>query len=77
MKNIFTFFATAVITSMLFASCTKCTTCSYTYKYLGKDSSRAYPEQCGNKKELENYREGVNIDASIDNGATVSCTDRK
>jgi hypothetical protein len=77
MKNIFTFFALAIITSVIFASCTKCTTCSYSYKLLGKDSSRSYPEQCGNKKELDNYRQMVNIDASTDNGATVTCTESK
>lgn len=76
MKNIFTFFAAAVVTSMIFASCTKCSTCSYSYKYLGKDSVKAYPEQCGNKKELENYRQTVNIDASTDNGATVTCDEK-
>jgi hypothetical protein len=76
MKNIFTIFAAAIITSVLFASCTKCTTCSYTYKYVGKDSSRNYPEQCGNKTELDNYRQMVNADASADNGATVTCTDK-
>jgi hypothetical protein len=75
MKNIFTFFAAAVITSMLFASCTKCSTCSYSYKYLGNDTARSYPEQCGNKKELDNYRQKVNADASADNGATVTCTE--
>jgi hypothetical protein len=75
MKNIFTFFATAALASMIFASCTKCSTCSYTYKYVGKDSTRNYPEQCGNKKELDNYRQMVNADASTDNGATVTCTE--
>jgi hypothetical protein len=76
MKNIFTFFASAIVISMLFASCTKCSTCSYSYKYLGKDSTRAYPEQCGNKKELDNYRIKVNSDASTDNGATVTCSEK-
>lgn len=77
MRNIFTFLATASLFAVLFASCTKCTTCSYTYKYVGKDSTRLYPEQCGNKKELDNYREMVNIDAATDNGATVTCNESK
>jgi len=76
MKNIFTFLATAILSSMIFASCTKCSTCSYSYKYLGKDSVKSYPEQCGNKQELKNYREMVNVEASTDNGATVSCTEK-
>jgi hypothetical protein len=77
MKNISTFLAAAVITSIIFASCTKCTTCSYAYKLAGKDSSKSYPEQCGNKKELDNYRQMVNAEASTDNGATVTCTESK
>lgn len=76
MRNIFTFFAAAILTSMIFASCSKCSTCSYSYKYLGKDSSKAYPETCGNKKELDNYRQSVNAAAAADNGATVTCTEK-
>lgn len=76
MKNIYTLLAVAAISTLLFASCNKCTTCTYSYKYVGKDSMRLYPEQCGNKKDLDNYRQKVNTDASADNGAGVTCTDK-
>ncbi|MCC6253143.1 MAG: hypothetical protein IT238_11860 [Bacteroidia bacterium] len=76
MKNIFTFLTVAAISAMIFASCTKCSTCSYSYKYLGKDTVKTYPETCGNKEEISNYKQLVNTEASIDNGATVSCTDK-
>jgi hypothetical protein len=65
------------LVSMAFTSCTKCTTCSYTYKYVGKDSTRLYPEECGSSKELDNFRIKVNADAALNNGATVTCSENK
>lgn len=77
MKKLFTLFAATALSAMIFASCTKCTTCSYQYQIAGKDSVKTYPEQCGNKKVLDNYRSTVNAAAATDNGATVTCTDSK
>lgn len=76
MKKITSVIVFAGFSIIMYSSCTKCSTCQYSYKYLGKDSTRVFAEQCGNKKELDNYKSTVNQAASADNGATVSCTDK-
>lgn len=76
MKKFLPFIVLASFGIMLNSACTKCSTCQYSYKYLGKDSTKTYPEQCGNKQELENYKSTVNQAASADNGATVTCNEK-
>ncbi len=62
--SIYTVISSCLI-MVLTASCNHCTTCSYDYynrtsngkyKYLG---NYQYPEQCGTKKEIEQFKEKV------------------
>ncbi len=64
-------FVLIVIATITF-SCNKCETCSHTFKLGGVDSTVSYPKTCGNKKDIEKYKQAVQADAAI-NGSVVTC----
>lgn len=74
MKKVFSIVA-AVVIAVSFASCKKCTTCKYDYSVLGVNYTQTYPEQCGKKKEIENYKKDCKNKAAV-YGATCNCTDK-
>ncbi|MBL8011993.1 MAG: hypothetical protein JNJ64_15410 [Flavobacteriales bacterium] len=61
--------AAAFLVSM--PSCKKCSTCKYTYSSGGTSSTYTYPEQCGNKKDIDAYEDACATAASAVGG---SCT---
>ena len=61
--------------ALAFTACQKCSTCSYSYKLNGKDSTVTYGETCGNSKDIEQYESGVKSAAAI-NGGKVECTSK-
>ena len=53
------------------SSCKNCTTCRYTYEFLGTETTYTYPETCGKKSEIEAYtRECEDVAQSV-NGNCV------
>lgn len=52
-------------------SCKKCTTCTYTYQIFGQTETYSYPELCGSKSEINNYKDACAAAAS---NVSASCT---
>lgn len=63
----------AVFAVAAFASCKKCVTCSYEYEYLGAKQVYTYPQECGNSKQIKDFKAKVEADANR-HGVESSCT---
>jgi hypothetical protein len=74
MKKVFSIVA-AVVIAASFASCKKCTTCKYDYSAFGVNYTYTYPETCGKKKEINDFKTACK-NAASNYGATCSCTDK-
>jgi hypothetical protein len=73
MKKIF--FVIIAIVAISFASCKKCTTCKYDYSLLGVNYTYIYPEQCGKKKDINDFKTACKKVAEV-NSSTCTCTDK-
>lgn len=71
MKKIASILGVAFSTAFL-TSCEQCSTCTYTYRLDGVDSTKAFPQECGSKKDIENYETIVRTE-SVKKGGTVTC----
>lgn len=67
-------FAVIAIAAISFTSCKKCTTCYYKFKTGGNWDVYMYPEECGKKKDLEQFRNECKAKAASLN-TTCTCTD--
>jgi hypothetical protein len=55
-------------------SCKKCSTCKYTYNDgAGSSATFTYPEQCGKKKDIDNYETACKNAATLV-GGTCTCS---
>lgn len=66
------FFLAIVILGLALTACNKCSTCSYAYRIGSQDSTVTFPEQCGNKTEIDQYEDMVRAEAARNSG-TVTC----
>ena len=64
----------AAVFMLSLPACKKCSTCKYTFTNLGQTSTFTYPEQCGNKKDIEAYEDACKAGATLVGG---SCTCNK
>lgn len=53
-------------------SCKKCSTCKYTFNDGSGTSTYTYPEQCGNKKDIDAYEKACETGAASV-GGSCSC----
>ena len=60
--------------SLSFQSCQKCTTCTYNYEILGVPQTYSYPELCGSKSEISDYKDAC-AEAASQFDATCTCID--
>ena len=70
MKKFLVFAAAAAFVFAL-PSCKKCSTCKYSYTFLGAPAVYTYPEVCGKKKDIDAYEAAC---ATAATAAGVSCT---
>ncbi len=70
MKKVLVVLAAAAFV-MTLPSCKKCSTCKYTYDFLGTQTTYTYPETCGKKKDVEAYEDACAAAATLAGG---SCT---
>jgi hypothetical protein len=78
MKKVF--FAIIASAAISFTSCKKCTTCTYEYVIYSNGMpykyTYTYPEQCGKRKEINDYIKACKDSADLVNGATCTCTNK-
>ncbi|MES2838498.1 MAG: hypothetical protein V4667_13300 [Bacteroidota bacterium] len=74
MKKLAIILGVAFSATLLLSSCEQCSTCSYTTRFNGVDSTTTYPQECGNKSAIEDYETLVRTE-SAKNGGTVTCTE--
>lgn len=74
MKKLAIILGVAFSATLLLSSCEQCSTCSYTYRFNGVDSTKAFPQECGNKDAIEDYEKLVRTE-SVKLGGTVTCTE--
>jgi hypothetical protein len=68
-------FAIIAIAAISFASCKKCTTCYYKYKKDGNWDVYIYPEECGKKKDIEQFKNECKATAASKN-STCTCNEK-
>lgn len=78
MKRILTslFFAALIGAGFSLSSCQKCATCQYTYQNIqGEQETFTYAEVCGNKSDVNDYKDAcANAAAAFTNG-NCTCID--
>ncbi len=65
----------AIIATLSFSSCKKCTTCGYDYTLNGVKYTDMKEEVCGKKKEIEDYKSQCETLAAT-YGVKCTCTDK-
>jgi len=77
MKKLFALLivATFFVGSVSLQSCKKCSTCKYTYSIMGYTQTYDFPEQCGNKSDIDAYEQACK-DAAAQVGGNCTCTSK-